>query len=85
MEPMNYRGVPQVVYTVPSLASAGLTAAEARQQAGEVQAVGAELAMKGWVRERPWLAIAMTLFLLSLAGIPRSPAWSARPCRSRWR
>jgi NADH-quinone oxidoreductase subunit N len=35
-----------------------------------VQAVRAELAMKGWVRERPWLAIAMTLFLLSLAGIP---------------
>jgi pyruvate/2-oxoglutarate dehydrogenase complex dihydrolipoamide dehydrogenase (E3) component len=47
MEPMNYRGVPQVVYTVASLASVGLTEAVARQHAGEVPLVRAELAMKG--------------------------------------
>lgn len=44
VEPMDYRGVPQAVYTVPTLASVGLTETAAREQGREVAVIRADLA-----------------------------------------
>ncbi len=44
VEPMNYWGVPQAVYTVPPLASVGLTEEEGRSAGRDVQVIRAELA-----------------------------------------
>lgn len=41
VEPMDYRGVPQVVYTQPPLASVGLTEEAARKEATDVEVIRA--------------------------------------------
>lgn len=47
VEPMDYSGVLQVVYTEPPLASVGLTEAEAEEQAPDVEVVRADVAELG--------------------------------------
>jgi glutathione reductase (NADPH) len=47
VEPMDYSGVPQVVYTEPPLASVGLTEEEAKEQAPDVEIVRADVAELG--------------------------------------